>query len=68
MKRKVITCDICGKDITSHDIRYKGKIKEYKSDYVNYDDFEFAKWKRLDVCNTCMFEFAEFIKRSDNND
>lgn len=69
MKRKQIICDICGTDITKHDIRYKGKIKEYKNGYVNYDDFEFTKWKNLDVCNLCMFKFFEFVKANgdDNN-
>lgn len=67
MKRKVITCDICGKDITTEDIRYKGILKEYKNTYANQENFDFQKWIRLDVCNNCMFEFVKFIKRSDNN-
>lgn len=67
MKRKVITCDICGKDMTTEDIRYKGRLKEYKNTYANQENFDFQKWTRLDVCNNCMFEFVKFIKRSDSN-
>ena len=44
MKLKIIKCDICGKDITNEDIRYK--FKQYENSYVNYEDFEFQKWSR----------------------
>lgn len=64
MKAKRITCDICGKDITAADFRYKAKtkIKEYEDTYMNQEDFDFTKWKKLDICNLCMFLFWEWAK------
>ena len=60
MKRKVTTCDICRKDIT--DARTKYKFKEYESNYVNMEDFEFTKWKRCDMCLSCFFDLLQFVK------
>ena len=60
MKRKVITCDVCGKDITDESKRYK--FKQYHSCYANWDDYEFAKWEKLDMCETCFFNLCDFVK------
>lgn len=60
MKKKMIICDICGKDITCEDRRYK--FKWYDNDYCNYDDFEYTKWTRLDMCEDCYKRFIEFVK------
>lgn len=61
MKRKVITCDICGKDITDSDERYK--FKEYKNSYANFDDFDFTKWTKLDMCSECYFSLLVFASK-----
>lgn len=61
MKLKIIKCDICGKDITNEDIRYK--FKQYENSYVNYEDFEFQKWSRLDMCEECYKQLQEFVIR-----
>lgn len=63
MKIKMIKCDICGKDITHEDIKYKFKqyVNSYVNSYVNYEDFEFQKWSRLDMCEDCYKRFIEFI-------
>lgn len=60
MKYKVIKCDICHKDITYDDIRYK--FKGYEENYVNFDDFEFNKWTRLDMCERCFRKFQQFVR------
>lgn len=62
MKLKIIKCDICGKDITNVDIRYK--FKQYENSYVNYEDFEFQKWSRLDMCEECYKQLQEFVTRN----
>lgn len=54
MKRKIIQCDICGKDITNEDIRYK--FNQYKYSY-----FEFTKWSRLDMCSHCFSKLIIFV-------
>lgn len=61
MKVKMIKCDICGKDITSSDIRYK--FKQYENSYINYEDFEFTKWSRLDMCEECYKKFLKFTSQ-----
>lgn len=59
MKRKVITCDICGKDITDEDERYK--FKRYHSCYSNMEDFDFMKWNKLDMCDICFLNLCKFV-------
>ena len=50
MKRKVVTCDICGRDMTKD--RFKYKFKEYKYDYRH----------KLDMCECCYNDLIEFMK------
>lgn len=59
MKLEMIKCDICDKDITNEDIRYK--FKQYENSPVNYDDFEFTKWSRLDMCKNCFLKLQGFV-------
>ena len=59
MKRKIITCDTCGNDITADDIKYK--FKRYHNGYCNMEDFEFTKWERMDMCEKCYGNFIEFV-------
>lgn len=59
MKKTILQCDICGKDITCDDVRFK--FKKYENTYVNYDDFEWQKWNKLDMCSVCYCRFLEFI-------
>lgn len=66
MKRKIVTCDICEKDITKEDIRYK--FGQYHDHYGNYDNFEFFKWTNLDMCYECFREFVAFVKEKKGGD
>lgn len=59
MKVKMIKCDICDKDITNEDIRYK--FKQYENSHVNYDDFKFTKWSKLDICKDCFLKLQGYI-------
>lgn len=59
MKLKMIKCDTCGKDITNEDIRYK--FKQYENSYVNYEDFDFTKWSRLNMCAECFLKLQGFV-------
>ena len=60
MKRKILACDICGKDITADDTKYK--FKRYHNGYCNMEDFEFAKWTRMDMCEDCYTKFIQFVQ------
>lgn len=65
MKIKMIKCDICGNNITHEDIKYK--FKQYENSYVNYEDFEFQKWSRFDMCKDCYKRFIEFVNNKRSN-
>lgn len=58
MKLKMIKCDICGKDITNETFRYK--FKQYENSYANFEDFEFQKWSKLDMCKDCFKKLQGF--------
>lgn len=58
MKRKVITCDICGDDITDSDLRFRfkecGKVSSF---------FEEYKYKeKLDMCEWCYKKLCQFVR------
>ena len=59
MRYRIEVCDVCGKYITGEDIKYK--FKKYENSYVNYEDFEFNKWEKLDMCEDCYRKFCEFV-------
>lgn len=60
MKKTIVQCDICGKDITCDDVRFKFKI--YENTYVNYEDCDWRKWNKLDMCSVCYHLFLDFIE------
>lgn len=68
MRYKIEVCDVCGKDITGEDIKYK--FKRYENSYANSDCFEFNKWTKLDMCKNCYKKFFEFVneRRTNIND
>lgn len=61
MKITQRVCNICGKDITNASERYK--FKGRFEDWSNWDDFEFAKWSKMDMCMDCYEEFKDYIRR-----
>ena len=58
MKRKVITCDVCGKEITT--------TPRYKFNEYSVAPFfrEPVKYRR-DMCEECFKKFCEFVKIGD---
>lgn len=59
MTYRVTRCDICNKDVSNADIKYK--FKRYENSYANYDDFEFKKWSKLDMCEECYEKLLCFV-------
>lgn len=54
MKYTTILCDICGKDMSRSDQRYKFKRIE--------DDYGYGKIRRkLDMCETCFGDLKSFV-------
>ena len=65
MRREVLTCDMCGKEMSKGDARIKAKIRQ-KDSYANEGFWESEKWKKLDICTHCLNEMRIYIKtRSD---
>lgn len=57
MKRKIITCDICGKEITKGETRYR--FKECYSLHTYFGDQEYCN--KLDICQCCYDKFIKFV-------
>ena len=57
MKRKIITCDICGSDIADADTRLK--FKKYRHFYADY-----IGWRRCDMCIPCYWGLCTFVKNN----
>lgn len=64
MKRKVITCDICGKDITNSKLRFK--FKKYGKILLFSEECKYKE--RLDMCERCYKRLCRFISEEKNND
>lgn len=66
MIKRIIKCDLCGSDNLSEIWNDYGKIKikasKYHESYSNYDDFEFMKWRKLDICPSCMKRLVKFCE------
>jgi ribosomal protein S27E len=68
MKQTVCVCDICGKPLKrnhggSGDLKIKLKVKQYDGiNFSNRDNFDFARWTTLDVCDDCKFKMVMWIK------
>lgn len=65
MRRDCIVCDFCGREVEKYDSRIKVKFR--KRDEPWNDEFEFAKWKKLDVCMICAGVMREYIKERIND-
>ena len=63
-RRKVITCDICGKDITyDHHYKFKNIQMEYPYDYTQRANAQRIKVShRMDMCIECYGEFENYIR------
>lgn len=59
MKKKFIECDVCKKEITKGEIRYK--FKEHGSFHTYYGDVYYND--KLDMCVNCYNKFIEFVNK-----
>lgn len=59
MKTTIVKCDICSKDITKSDIRYK--FKKYEN--TIYTTFRCNKWTKLDMCDECFNKLQQFVRK-----
>lgn len=51
MKRKTITCDICGADMTNSITKFKFKSYDVRAD----------GWKKCDICTSCYIALKNII-------
>lgn len=60
MKRKVIVCDVCDKEITYE--------KHYKFNRYSFPSYVEGRVKdRFDMCEECFNKLREFVKIGDKN-
>lgn len=60
MKRKIIECDICYKDITRARKKYKFKCNEELSSFGQ-------ERTKLNMCEECFEKFRQFVKEERNS-
>ena len=58
MKRLVVSCDVCGRDIADREIKYKGKRKLF---YIN-------EWRKIDICSDCFLAFEDIRMRKERSE
>lgn len=59
MKQTIINCDICGKNITYENKKFK-IIKQYK----NSQSTKFPKFYKMDICEKCNRSLQFYISRT----
>ena len=65
--KKIPICDICGEQFYPYtNKRIKMKIRW--EDYCNYDDFEWTKWKKFDICPCCADKVISLINGEGEDD
>ncbi len=62
MKRKIIECDICYKDITRAQKRYRFKCNEELPSFGE----TIRERTKLDMCEECFNKFQQFVKEERN--
>lgn len=60
MKKTIIQCDICRREIKPNEDRFK--FKHYSIDHMPYGGWDSECWKRKDICEDCFDKFKEFVK------
>lgn len=66
MKKKMVVCDICGREIRPNEDRFK--FKHYSIYYIPYGGWVSESWKRKDICIDCYKDFLSFIKNKEKVD
>lgn len=62
MKRKIIECDVCYKDITRAQKRYRFKCNEELPSFGE----TIRERTKLDMCEECFNKFQQFVKEERN--
>lgn len=64
MKREVVTCDLCGKEPIWPN-KHMFHIKVRSTSFLNYANFDTigADKKIIDICEDCIEDIKEYIKK-----
>lgn len=65
MKRKIIECDICNKEITEAKERYE--FKRYRK-YVFFSKPPEIELRKLDMCEACFSKLQDLCSRENMNE
>ena len=65
MRRRIIQCDICGRDMTTDDNQYRFKRRDIRWVWDNsgvcHTSYAKRVWNKLDMCETCYEDLKSFI-------
>ena len=62
MKKTILLCDVCNKEMNAGGKRFKIKFRE-PDNYFNFDNWEHSKWHKFEMCDDCMEKFQSRIIR-----
>jgi hypothetical protein len=62
MRRRIIQCDVCGRDMTKDNHQYRFKQRDIRCTY-DWDGTYIPRrvWNKLDMCETCYEDLKSFI-------
>ena len=67
MRKEVLICDICHRQVTSSE-HFAFKVKsEAFVNYVNYETFG-ANKRKFDICEDCLKAIGEAVRKGAEND
>lgn len=62
--KKITICDICGEQFNPYTNNVI-KMKIRWDDYYNYEDPEWTKWEKFDVCSGCADKIISLINEAE---
>ena len=67
MRKEILICDICHRQVTSSEhFAFKVKSEAFVT-YANYDTFG-ANKRKFDVCKDCLEAIGESVRKGGEND
>lgn len=61
-KKRIIVCDICSSEFSPGKNDW-AKLKIRNENYCNFDDWEWTKWDKMDLCPDCTANLILTVKR-----
>ena len=66
MKKKIVQCDVCKREIKPKEDRYHFKAIKRELRHIGYDSFIADIVKNCDLCMNCYLKFLRFVEREND--